>query len=158
MNKKLNLIVFSGEYDKALAALILANGARELEIEVTMFFAFWGLLILRNPEKIVMENKSGYEKFFSIMTPHNPEDLGLSKMNMGGFGKRMLKAMMADDDAPSLSAFLQGARKKGVKFYACKLSLEVMGFKQEELLPETEIIDVKGYLKDAFESDVQLFI
>lgn len=158
MAKKLNLIVFSGDYDKALAALILANGARELGIEVTMFFAFWGLLILRDPEKISLEEKNGYEKLFSLITPRDPESLGLSKMNMAGFGQKMLKAMMKEEDAPTLSAFLKGARKKGVKFYACRLSLEVMGFTAEELLPETEVIEVKGYLEDAFESQVQLFI
>ena len=45
MDKKLSLIMFSGEYDKALAGLILANSAKELGMEVSMFFAFWGLLL-----------------------------------------------------------------------------------------------------------------
>ncbi|ELW9008140.1 DsrE/DsrF/DrsH-like family protein, partial [Campylobacter upsaliensis] len=49
MEKRLNLLMFSGEYDKAMAGLILANSARDLNIEVTMFFTFWGLLLLRDP-------------------------------------------------------------------------------------------------------------
>lgn len=158
MDKKINLLIFSGEYDKALAALIIANSAKELGVDVTMFFAFWGLLLVRDPEVSVLEDKSLYEKMFGIMTPKGIEDLPLSKMNFSGLGKEMLKAMMKEEDTPDLTAFLRGARKKGVKFYGCKLSVEVMGFKKEELLPELEIIDAKEYLKDALSSDMQLFI
>ncbi|HBW36361.1 MAG TPA: sulfide reductase [Desulfosporosinus sp.] len=158
MNKKMNLLMFSGDYDKALAALILANTARELEVDVTMFFAFWGLFILRDPEKVTLEDKTVYEKMFGMVTPKGPEDLPLSKMNMVGIGKQMLLEMMEDDKTPSLTDFLNGARKKGVKFYGCKLSVEVMGFKAEELLPEVEVITAKEYLRDALDSDMQLFI
>lgn len=154
----MNLLIFSGDYDKALAALILANTARELEVEVTMFFAFWGLFIVRDPEKASMDDKTAYEKMFGLVTPKGPEDLPLSKMNMVGLGKQMLLEMMEDDKTPSLTDFLNGARKKGVKFYGCKLSVEVMGFKEEELLPEVDIITAKEYLVNALESDMQLFI
>lgn len=158
MDKKMNLLMFSGEYDKALAALLLANTARELSIEVTMFFAFWGLFLLRDPEKASTENKTVYEKMFGIVTPKGPEELPLSRMNMAGLGKQMLLEMMEEDKTPSLTDFLNGARKKGIKFYACKLSVDVMGFQEDELLPEVEIITAKEYLADALASDMQLFI
>lgn len=158
MSKKLNLLVFSGEYDKALVALILANTAKEIQADVTMFFAFWGLFLLRDPEKMCLEDKTTYEKMFCMMTPKGPNELPLSKMNFAGLGKEMLIEMMNEDGTPSLAHFLNGARKKGVKFYACKLSMEVMGIKKEELLPEVEIMDAKQYLSDAFSSDIQLFI
>jgi len=158
MDKKLSLIMFSGEYDKALAGLILANSAKELGMEVSMFFAFWGLLLLRDPTKNTIENKSTLEKLMGAMTPKGPDDLPLSNMNFSGFGKKMLEAMMKEDGTPTLSKFLDGAVKKGVKFYGCKLSMEVMGFKKEELIPELEIIEAKDYLRDALESNIQLFI
>lgn len=154
----MNLLMFSGDYDKALAALILANSAREIQVDVTMFFTFWGLFLLRNPDTITNENKTTYEKMFAMMTPKGPQDLPLSKMNFSGIGKSMLLEMMEDDDAPPLEAFLKGAQKKGVKFYGCKLSVEIMGFKKEELIPELEIVDAKTYLEDALNSDMQLFI
>ncbi|MBW9171944.1 DsrE/DsrF/DrsH-like family protein [Clostridium estertheticum] len=158
MDKKLSLIMFSGEYDKALAGLILANSAKELGMEVSMFFAFWGLLLLRDPDKIINDGKSSLEKLMGAMTPKGPEELPLSNMNFSGFGKKMLEVMMKEDGTPTLSKFLEGAVKKGVKFYGCKLSMEVMGLKKEELIPELEVIEAKDYLKDALESDIQLFI
>ena len=158
MNKKMNILMFSGEYDKALAALLLANTARGMQVDVTLFFAFWGLFLVRDPEKIPNEDKSIYEKMFGAMTPKGPEALPLSKMNMAGIGKKMLLEMMDDDKTPHVIDFLKAAIKKDVKFYGCKLSMEVMGLKEEEMIPELQIIEAKDYLQDALESDMQLFI
>lgn len=157
-NKSMNMIVFSGDFDKALAALVLANGARDLGMQVTMFFAFWGLLLLRDPDKMSMDDKSLYEKMMTNFTPAGVEQLPLSRMNMAGLGKHMLLEMMEEGGAPTIADFLRGARKKKVAFYACKMSLEIMGFQAEELLPEVEIKDVKEYLQDAVAADIQLFI
>lgn len=158
MNKKLNLLMFSGDYDKALAALILANSAKQMGLDVTMFFAFWGLMLVRDPEKMTLEDKTLFEKAFSLATPRGIEDLPLSRMNMAGLGKAMLLEMMEEEKTPSLTDFLNGARKKGVRFCGCKLSVEVMGFKEDEFLPELEIITAQEYLQDALESQIQLFI
>lgn len=158
MSKKMTLLMFSGDYDKALAAFIMANAAREMDVEVTMFFAFWGLCILRSPEHMTSEDKTSFEKMFGMMTPKGPEDLPLSKMNFSGIGKQMLIEMMDDDQAPHLTAFVEGARKKGVKFYGCKLSMEVMGLKKEELIPELEVESAHTFIQEALTSDIQLFI
>jgi len=157
-SKKVNLILFSGEYDKALAALILANAAREIGAEVTVFCAFWGLFLLRDPERMTSQDKTLYEGLFGALTPVGPDQLPLSRMNIAGLGKQMLLAMMQDEQAPTLKEFLEGARRKGVRFYGCKLSADVMGFQEEELLPGVEIVTATDYLKDALEAEVQLFI
>ncbi|KPU46092.1 hypothetical protein OXPF_02020 [Oxobacter pfennigii] len=158
MEKKLNILLFSGDYDKALAALIIADGAAEMGVKVTLFCAFWGLMLLRDPDKLSLEDKTIYEKIFGMTTPKGPEELPLSKMDMKGMGKKMLTMMMKDAESPSLKDFLEEARKKGIKFYGCQLSVEVMGFKKEEMIPELEIVDVKEYLKDALDSNMQLFV
>lgn len=158
MKKKLSLLLFSGDYDKALAALILANSASEADMDVSIFFAFWGLMLLRDPQKVSAGDKTVKEKMFSMMTPKGPEELPLSKMNFSGLGKKMLEAMMTDGQTPNLENFLKGTTKKGIKFYGCKLSIDIMGFKKEEFLPSLEIIEAKDYLKDATSSDIQLFI
>ena len=80
--------MFSGEYDKALASLILANSAKELDMEVSMFFSFWGLLLLRDPERSPIDDKTNIEKLMGVMTPKGPEELPLSKMNFSVIGKK----------------------------------------------------------------------
>lgn len=156
--EKANLLLFSADYDKALAAFIIANGARELDMETTMFFAFWGLLLLRDPEKMTLDDKSLYEQMFTLTTPKSAAQLPLSRMNMAGMGKMMLLDMMEDQDTPGLPVFIKGAQNKGVRFCACQLSLEIMGFKMEEMIPGVEVIDVKAYIKDAASAKLQLFI
>lgn len=158
MNKKMNILIFSGEYDKALAALILANTGRQMGMDVTLFFTFWGLMLVRDPHKLSLEDKTLFEQMFGLVTPKGIEDLPLSKMNLAGIGKKMLLEMMEEDKTPTLTDFLNGAIKKGVKFYGCKLSVDIMGFKKEELLPEVEIITAEQYLEDAIDSQIQLFI
>lgn len=156
--KHLNILLFSGDYDKCLAAFILANGARDKGMTVTVFCAFWGLLILRDPEKLSLEDKGAYERMFASFTPKDAEQLPLSKMNMAGIGKSMLLNMMDEKDTPHLRDFLEGARKKQVRFCACKLSMEIMGFNAGELLSGIEVIDVYAYLEDAGGASIQLFI
>ena len=125
---------------------------------VTVFCAFWGLLILRDPEKLSLEDKGIYERMFASFTPSGAEKLPLSKMNMAGIGKSMLLNMMDEKDTPHLRDFLEGARKKEVRFCACKLSMEIMGFKPEELQPGIEVMNVYSYLDDAANAGIQLFI
>ena len=156
--EKANLLLFSADYDKALAAFIIANGAREMDMETTMFFAFWGLMLLRDPEKMTLEDKSLYEQMFTLTTPKGAAHLPLSRMNMAGLGKMMLLDMMEDEDTPGLPAFIKGAQNKGVRFCACRLSLDIMGFKLEEMIPGVEVMDVKAYIKDAASAQIQLFI
>ncbi len=158
MDKKMSILMFSGEYDKALAALILANTAREMNIEVTIFFAFWGLMLIRDPNSMSEEDKTLSEKMFANMTPKGIEDLPLSKMNFAGIGKKMLLGMMEDSDTPNIGAFMKGALSKGVNMHACKLSCEVMGFSEDEFLKEVKIVTAEDYLIDALDSNIQLFI
>lgn len=157
-NSKMSILMFSGDYDKALAALILANSARDLNIEVNMFFAFWGLFLVRDPNSIPEGEKTTMEKLFDNMAPKHIEDLPLSKMNFAGIGKKMLVDMMDEKDTPKLSDFLNGALKKGVNMKACKLSCEVMGIGEEELLKEVTIATAEDFIIEAINSDIQLFI
>ena len=111
MNHRINLLMFSGDYDKALAGFILANSAKDIGLDVTMFFAFWGLFLMRQPDKTVENDKTFYEKIFGSVTPGNPETLPLSKMNMGGLGKQMLINMMKDKNAPRLIDLIRKQEK-----------------------------------------------
>ncbi len=138
--------------------MILANGARDLQMQADVFCAFWGLLLLRDPEKLSMEDKDLYEKMFTAATPAGAENLPLSKMNMAGAGKQMLLNMMASKEAPNLVEFLNGAFHNGVRFHACELSMKIMGFKSEELLPGVEVRNVHEYLQQARQAEIQLFI
>jgi peroxiredoxin family protein len=154
---KKTLIVFSGELDRALAAFIIANGAAAMGDDVTMFFTFWGLNILRKSKK-VKSHKSALQGMFGAMMPRGPEKLGLSKMNFGGMGAVMMKKVMKQRNVMCLEELIASAREQGVKMVACTMSMDVMGFGPEELVDGIEFAGVGSYLGEADEANVNLFI
>ena len=156
-NKK-TLVVFSGDYDKAIAAFIIANGAAAMGDEVTMFFTFWGLDIIRKNKKVKTSGKSFLQTMFCKMMPRGTAKLGLSKMNFCGMGAPLMKVVMKSANAMTLDELIVSAREQGVKLIACTLSMDILGFKKEELLDDIEYAGVAAYLGEADEANVNLFI
>jgi CoA-disulfide reductase len=152
-----SMVVFSGDFDKALASFIIANGAAAMGRKVTMFFTFWGLNVLRKDEKINVK-KNFMEKMFGAMMPRGSKKLKLSKMNMGGMGSAMMKKIMKDKNVDSLEALIKHAQNNGVRMVACTMSMDVMGIKEEELLDGIEYAGVATFLSSAEKSDASLFI
>lgn len=152
-----SVIVFSGDLDKAIAALIIANGAASMGRKVTMFYTFWGLNILRRAEK-TKTRKNIVEKMFGIMMPRGSRKLGLSRMNMGGMGRRMIRAVMKNKNISSLEELIKTALDSGVRMIACQMSMDVMGIKPQELIDGVEIGGVATYIGAAELSDTNLFI
>ncbi|MEZ5118132.1 MAG: DsrE/DsrF/DrsH-like family protein [Candidatus Nanopelagicales bacterium] len=158
---KKTIIVFSGDYDKVMAAFIIANGAVAMGDDVTMFFTFWGLSALRRPERApagVTASKSALQKGFGALMPRGPERLGLSKFNFGGMGQRMMKKVMRQENVMPLPELIDSARELGVRLIACTMSMDVMGISKEELVDDLEYAGVATYLDEADESNVNLFI
>ena len=151
------IVVFSGDLDKAIAAFIIANGATSMNSKVNMFFTFWGLNVLRK-ENSVDVKKDFISNMFSKMMPRGSKKLGISKMNMGGLGSKMIRKVMKDKNISSLEELILLARNSGVKFIACQMSMDVMGITKEELIDGIEIGGVATMLSDANESNVNLFI
>ncbi len=150
-------VVFSGDLDKALASMIIANGAVAMGKDVTLFFTFWGLNILRKHEKVDIK-KSPVEKMFGIMMPQGSKKLKLSNMNMGGMGTAMMHNVMADKNVNTLDDLIASAMESGVKFVACTMSMDIMGIKKEELIDGVDFGGVAAYLGATEESNHDLFI
>jgi NADPH-dependent 2,4-dienoyl-CoA reductase/sulfur reductase-like enzyme/peroxiredoxin family protein/rhodanese-related sulfurtransferase/TusA-related sulfurtransferase len=155
--RKKSLIVFSGELDRAMAAFIIANGARAMGSEVTLFFTFWGLNILRKPEKVRVK-KSLVEKMFAFMMPRGVGKLKLSKMHFGGLGTKMMRWTMAGKNVDSIESLVRQAIQNGVKLVACTMSMDVMGIRKEELIDGIEYAGVAHYLQEADESNQSFMI
>lgn len=139
MSDKATIIVHSGDMDKVYSALIIGNGALVMGMEVSMYFTFWGLQRLK---------KGGLEK--------GP----LSKMNMFGLGKWMVKRKMKQANVVSLERLLQDYKELGGKILACDMTMEIMGIKKEDLRDDliSEYCAVGTYINEARNSNITLFI
>jgi len=156
---KLSIIMFSGDLDKALASLIIATGATAMGVDVVMFFTFWGTALMRDKGKKV-GGKDMMGKMFGTMLPKGTGDLKLSKMNMGGMGTAMMKSLMKKKNVASLEELLALAGELGVKIFICEMSMDLMGFKREEMIdyPGLDYAGVATFLDEAIDSKMQLFI
>jgi peroxiredoxin family protein len=156
---KKTIILFSGDFDKVMAALIIANGAAAMGDDVTIFCTFWGLNILRKTEKVESaDKKTTLQSMFGRMMPKGTKKLGLSKMNFAGAGSPMMRRATKDAGGMSLEELFDSAREQAVKFVACTLSMDILGFTQEELIDDVEFEGVAAYLGHADEANVNLFI
>ncbi|HPS30893.1 MAG TPA: FAD-dependent oxidoreductase [bacterium] len=151
------LIVFSDDMDRALASLVIANGAASMGRKVTMFFTFWGLNVVKraNPPAV---KKDFMGKMFGFMLPSSSKKLKLSKMNMGGIGAKMMRDRMKNLKIDSLETMIELALKNGVEMIACQMSMDVMGVKEAELIDGIKIGGVASYLERAEDAGVNLFI
>ncbi len=156
---KLSMIVFSGDLDKMLAAMIIATGAGAMGMEVVLFFTFWGTAALRDPAKDA-GGKDLMSTMFGWMLPKGRNKLALSQMHMAGMGTAMLKDLMKKKNTASLDQLFEVAAMLGVKIKVCEMSMDLMGFSRAELIdyPGMEYCGVATFLADANESSVQLFL
>ena len=155
--EKATLVVFSDDFDRALASLVIANGAASAGKKVSMFFTFWGLNLLKKRGSVRVK-KDFMGRMFSTMLPKNSKDLKLSKLNMLGLGPKLMRSRMKSLNIDSLEEMFQAVIENGVELIACQMSMDVMGVKREELIDGVVVGGVATYLGEANESRVNLFI
>lgn len=158
-DNKLSMIVFSGDLDKVLASFIIATGAVAMGMDVVMFFTFWGTSVLRDKNKSV-GGKDFMGKMFGAMLPKGTGAVKLSNMNMAGMGTAMMKSLMQKKNVASLEQMLEMAEELGVRIYVCEMSMDLMGFKREEMIDYKHMgfAGVATFLEEAQNSKIQLFI
>jgi len=156
---KISMVVFSGDMDKVLASFVIATGAVAMGMDVVMFFTFWGTPVLRDKKKSV-SGKDMMGKMFGAMLPKGTCEVKLSKMNMGGMGTAMMKSLMKKKNVASLEQMMELAEELGVRIFICEMSMDLMGFKREEMIDYKDITycGVAKFLEEAQSSRIQLFI
>jgi len=151
------MVVFSADLDRALASFIIANGAAAMNQQVTMFFTFWGLNVLRKRDSVSLK-KNLVEKMFGWMMPRGSTKLKLSQMHMAGAGTAMIKSVMKAKNIDPLPKLIKSAQENGVRLIACQMSMDLMGIKFKELIDGVEVGGVATFIAAADDANATLFI
>jgi peroxiredoxin family protein len=155
--KKLAMVVFSGDMDKLVAAFSIAGGAAASNMDVTMFFTFWGLRALK--KKNIRTGRSFLGRLFGFFSGGDIDKSAPSKMKFFGIGSWMFKKMMKAKHIPSLGEMRQLAVEMGVRMYGCQMSMEVMEIPRESMIDEVaQCVGVAFFLEQAEQADISLFI
>ncbi|MCS6915892.1 MAG: DsrE/DsrF/DrsH-like family protein [Myxococcales bacterium] len=156
---RLAMVVFSGEFDRMMAALILASTAAASGLQVELFFTFWALAALRDPSKKVRK-RHVLEALMGLWLPKGLGQLKLSRMNLGGAGPALFRKIMRQKGLASPEEMLKLCEEGGVKIYICETSRQVLGFQPEECIQYAHL-DCCGaatFIERATRSRLSLFI
>ena len=154
--KKLAMVIFSGDMDKLFAAFSIATGAAASNMDVTMFFTFWGLRALK---KKVRTGRSFFGRLLGIFYGGDINRSSPSKMSFGGIGRWIFKKMMKAKRVPSLAQLRQTAVDLGIRLFGCQMSMEVMEIPREKMIDEVaQCVGVATFIEQAQQADVTLFV
>jgi peroxiredoxin family protein len=156
--EKLTMVVFSGDFDRALGAFIIATTAASMGMDVSMFFTFWGLNVIKKNTGPI-KGKGIMRKMFNVINRGGTKRLTLSKFNMLGLGTWMMKELMKDIKHPTLDDLIKMAQEMGVKMIACTTTCSLMGLEEQAFRPEVEsLAGAAFFLGEARDSVATLFI
>ena len=156
--EKFTIVVFSGDLDKALAAFILATTGASMGMDVSMFFTFWGLNIIKKNEGSI-RSQGLKRKMFNILNRGGSKRLKLSKFHMFGLGTWMMKKVMKESHYPTIDEFITMAQQMGVKMIPCSTTCGMFGLTPDSF--RSGVQDIAGaayFLNEARQSKVSLFI
>jgi peroxiredoxin family protein len=154
-DNKVSIILLSGDFDKAMAAFMMATGAAALGMEVRMFFTFWGCSVIKKGKKL--RGKKFTHKLTNMMLPGSAKDLAPSKMSFGGAGRMFFNYMMKGQMS-SLEELIQLAVDGGVHFQVCAPSLGLMGFDKDEWVVPVDVCGVAAMYDTALKARTAYFI
>lgn len=152
------LIAASGDLDKAWPVLILATTGAAYGMDVTVFFTFWGLSILKKPGTGVTGD-DWRQKLMSAFHKGSPDGLHLSKLHFAGLGPTMMKSLAEDKNVASVQELLDLAQQMGVKLWPCQMTMDLMGLSREDLIDGLDDPAGAGSAISAMKkADISLFI
>lgn len=155
---RVTIVLLSGDMDRAMAAFIIATGAAAMGMQVTMFFTFWGLNVIRKQGSSTKAT-DWLRRMFGLLNRGGAAGLPLSRFHFGGVGTRMMQRVMREHRMPGIPELLRMAQDLGVRFIACTTTMGLMGITKETLVDGVDqLAGVTTYLAEARQGSVNLFI
>ena len=149
---KMVIIISKGTLDMAYPPLILATTAAAMDIDVHLYFTFWGMTLLN-------KNKIDRLKVASVGNPTLPIPNILGSIpGMTSIITALMKKRI-EKNWPPAREMIKTAHKSGVKIHACSSTMDFMKIKKDDLIPEVDdIIGASTYVDHALDADISLFI
>jgi len=159
-DEKVNIICFSREWDRLFAALTIASGALALGKEVHLFFTFWAVSALRDPQKKGSKGRAFLQKAFGRIMPAGFSAAPISNCNSMGIGKFFLKKLIKKKGIDDIDVLFQDVMDLGAQLHVCETSTVMFGVGCKELQEPDKInlCGVTTFLSHALKSKMTLFI
>lgn len=153
-NKKMTIIASKGSLDMAYPPLILATTAAAMDMDVTIFFTFFGLEMIR-------KGQADKLRVSPLGNPamHMPAPTFVGTLpGMEAIATGMMKSMFKKHGVATIGQLLDLAKESGIKLIACQMTMDVMGIKQEDIIDGVEFGGAASWMDVAADSQINLFI
>lgn len=144
--KKVSIICSKGSLEGIYPALIMANGARMEGIEANLFFTFFGLdaIVKGRMHRTNVATVGNPAMYFPPKGGLRiPSILGMLP-GMSAFATWFFKKKMEKLDIPPIPEFVEMAHDAGVKFFACKATVDMFGYSIKDFCPQVEKVLTVG--------------
>jgi len=159
-NKKMSIIVTKGTLDWAYPPFILASTAASLDVDVTMFFTFYGLQLLKkdvNHLQISTLGNPGMEMPMMGMHMTMPNIVSMLP-GVDAMASGMMKSLIKKKGVASVEELRDICVESEVKIIGCQMTLDLFEWTPDQMIPEMELGGAASYMGEALDSDINLYI
>ncbi|HEY6004639.1 MAG TPA: DsrE/DsrF/DrsH-like family protein [Anaeromyxobacter sp.] len=154
--KKMTIIASKGTLDMAYPPLILATTAAAMDMDVTIFFTFYGL-------EIIKKDRADRLKISPLGNPAMPMPMPIPALvaalpSMQAIATSMMRSMFKKHGVATIGELLTAAKESGVKLIACQMTMDVMGVKAEDIIDGVQVGGAATWMDEAAGSQVNLFV
>jgi peroxiredoxin family protein len=153
--RKVAIIASKGTLDMAYPPLILATAAAALDMEVELFFTFYGLNIIKKGQADKLQVAPIANPAMPVPMPNI---IGMLPGMTPAATWMMKNLYFGKHHVATIGELLEQCKELGVKLIACQMTMDVLGFKREELLDEVEVAGAATFLAFAREAHTTLFV
>jgi peroxiredoxin family protein len=129
--------------DGAYPGLVLGINAVRLGLETSVFYTFMGINVIR--------------KGWAEKAKFQPPGFMGAIPGMSAIATWMMKSKIKKAHVPCLGDLQEVAQCEGVKFVACKMTIDMMGFTKDDFIDGVTIQTAEEFLKNAKDCKICLF-
>jgi len=162
------IIATKGTLDWAYPPFILASTAAALGWDVTIFFTFYGLNLVKKDVSDLKVSPLG-NPGMPMKMPFGPDWFkginwnipNIVQAGIPGFesvATSLMQQTIKNNGVASISELRELSQEAGVKFVVCQMTVELFGFNHEDFVEGMDYVGAASFLPVAQKSDVCLFI
>jgi len=157
--KSMTIICTKGTFDWAYPPFILATTAAAMDVDVTMFFTFYGLALLKKDLKLKIDPMGKPDMEMPMMGMHMSMPNWLAIVpGVASASTAMMKGMMKKKGVATLDELREAAQLSDVRMIGCQMTLDLFEMKQEDMIDGIEIGGAATWMESALKSDINLYI
>ncbi len=157
--RNMSIIVTKGTLDWAYPPFILATTAAAMGLDVTMFFTFYGLGLLKKDLDLQISTLGNPAMAMPMMGMHVVMPNIISAIpGVDAMASSMMKNLIKKKGVASIEELRQAAVESDVNMIACQMTMDLFEFKKEDLIDGLTIGGAATYIETATKCDINLYI